>query len=196
MKRLMLSALALFALGACSARGSLALRISDAPPDTSKIASVFVTLSKVEVHLADVDETKDGDPADTSIDGDNKWVAVPLAAAEFDLIQLQGDATAALSELDLPEGKITQIRLFIDSAGRNEVVLKSGETCAMNVQAISPTGIKINHPFKAYDVKSGMITTVVLDFDLQESVSQEGACSYSLKPVIKIKIDKSKTTVK
>jgi hypothetical protein len=191
MKRLLLSALALFAFGACGARGSLALQISDAPPDMAKIASVFVTLSKVEVHLADVNETKDGEPADTSIDADNKWIEAPLAAREFDLVQLQGDATAALSGLDLPEGKLTQIRLFIDSAGRNEVVLKTGQTCAMNLNAVSQAGIKINHPFKAYEVKSGMLTTVVLDFDLASSVSEEGACAYSLKPVIKIKLDKS-----
>ncbi len=191
MRHLFLSALAGIALAACGSSGTLSLELTDAPPDTAKIASVFVTLSRVEAHRAEVDEKKDGDPNDSSIDNDDKWVTVPLPGKEFDLLELQNDTTAALGALDLPEGKVTQVRLFIDRAGRNEVLLKAGGVCPMDLQGVVSTGIKINHPFKAFDVKNGMLTKIVLDFDLMESVSEDGACQYSLKPVIKIKLDKS-----
>lgn len=78
-----------------------------------------VTLSKVEVHVAEADSRKDGDPNDASIDKDDRWESVELAQREHDFLKLQNDTTAALGELHLPEGKITQIRLFVDESGRN-----------------------------------------------------------------------------
>jgi hypothetical protein len=184
--------LALFTVmgGACSGGGTLALRITDAPPDTENMSAVVVTLSQVEAHYAGVDVSDDGGKKideDKDDDGDGGWRAFAGPARSFDLLALQNGVSEALGELELPAGKITQIRLHIDEAGPNVITLKSGQTCALDLRDVDKKGVKINHPFKALELKDGKRLEVVVDFDLEESVEMDGACAYRLKPVIKIK---------
>jgi len=185
---------------ACS-NTKVTLELTDAPPDTSNIEHVYVSLSHVDVHVAgddanddasDAGETDDDTTASTEDDsndgkGDGGWRTVTPKAGTFDLVALQNDVRAALGELELPSGKITQIRLFIDGSGRNEVVLASGQTCPLDLASVPPTGIKINHPFKALDVTDSSKLNLVVDFDLDESLEQAGTCAFTLKPVIKLK---------
>jgi hypothetical protein len=180
-----LAPLTSLSLVACSG-GSVVVELTDAPPDVGAIDHVYITLSEVEAHVVDKGDDSDGDPKNRDIDKDNKWQTVTARAGEIDLVALQNDVRRELGELELPDGKITQIRLHIDTSGRNAVVLKSGEECPLDTSGVDPTGIKINHPFKALDPEGGRMH-VVVDFDLKESVDQAGECSFSLKPVIKIK---------
>ena len=174
---------------------TVTVELTDAPPDMTTIEHVHVTLSRVEAHVADGDDDDDDDngPAEPGDDNDNDgdegsgWRTVAAPAGTFDLVALQNDVRAKLGELELPSGKITQIRLFIDTAGKNDVVLTSGETCALDLSAVPPTGVKINHPFKALDVEDSSELRIVVDFDLKSSLDQSGSCSFALKPVIKLK---------
>jgi hypothetical protein len=189
---------------ACGSNTKVTLELTDAPPDTSTIAHVYVSLNHVDVHVAGDDESDDagtdaekskdtGSETDTESDtsdgedGGGGWRTVAEKAGTFDLMALRNDVRAALGELDLPSGKITQIRLFIDATGQNEVVLSSGQTCALDLSSVPPTGIKINHPFKALDVKDSSKLNLVVDFDLSQSIDQAGTCSFTLKPVIELK---------
>ncbi len=185
---------AAFWLVACGSSTKVTLELTDAPPDTAAIAHVFVSLERVEVHVAgddeavsDADAESAGGDANGAEDGPGGWRTVTPKAGTFDLVGLQNDVRASLGELDLPSGKLTQIRLFIDGAARNEVVLTSGTTCSLDLSNVPPTGIKINHPFKALDVSESSRLTLVVDFDLNESLDQTAACSFALKPVIKLK---------
>jgi hypothetical protein len=179
---------------ACS-NTKVTLELTDAPPDTSNIEHVYVSLNHVDVHVAGDDANDDApDAGDASSDDesdtgehDSGWRTVTPKAGTFDLVALQDDVRAALGELELPSGKITQIRLFIDGAGRNEVVLASGQSCPLDLASVPPTGIKINHPFKALDVTDSSKLNLVVDFDLDESLEQAGTCAFTLKPVIKLK---------
>ncbi|WP_373048441.1 DUF4382 domain-containing protein [Vulgatibacter sp.] len=176
-------------LAACGGGGTLSLRLTDAPPDTENMESVFVTIGRVEAHVVDHDEkTHDDDAMDHAADGDKKWqtIALPEGAAErtFDLLALQNGVSAFLGE-DGVDGKVTQIRLWIDEAGRNEVLMKDGATCVMQVKDADKP-VKINHPFKAIAV-DGDEREVTIDMDVKESVTMEGTCAYTFKPVIKIK---------
>jgi len=158
----------------------------------ASLAHVELTLARVEVHVAGDDGNDPSQvPADHEKDKDEGggagWQTVAAPAGTFDLIALQNDVRATLGTLELPDGKITQIRLFMDPNGKNQVELTSGETCAIDLSAVPPTGIKINHPFKALDVEESSELNLVVDFDLKESLDQTGACSFSLKPVIKLK---------
>jgi hypothetical protein len=200
---LVTSVAAVFGLVACGSSTKVTLELTDAPPDTAAIEHVFVSLERVEVHVAGSDASEDeqgksedasdaGDEADSggssgADDGPGGWRTVAAKAGTFDLVGLQNDVRATLGELDLPNGKITQIRLFIDGAGKNEVVLTTGATCALDLSNVPPTGIKINHPFKALDVAGSSKLTLVVDFDLSESLEQADACAFTLKPVIKLK---------
>jgi hypothetical protein len=71
--------------------------------------------------------------------------------------------------------------------GKNQVELTSGQVCPLDLASVPPTGIKINHPFKALDVEDSSELNLVVDFDLKESLDQAGTCSFALKPVIKLK---------
>jgi hypothetical protein len=193
---LCLAPLSLIACGSTK----VTVELTDAPPDMATLEHVQVTLSRVEVHVAggdaaDDDEADDDDEKssdkDTSEDADDGegsgWRTVAAPAGTFDLVALQNDVRAKLGELELPSGKITQIRLFIDPNGTNQVVLAGGETCALDLSAVPPTGVKINHPFKALDVEDSSELHLVVDFDLKSSLDQTGSCAFALKPVIKLK---------
>jgi len=191
---LCLAPLLLLACGSTTVK----VELTDAPPDMATLEHVLVTLSRVEVHVAGGDaddDDEDGDDGkssakDASGDDDGEgsgWRTVAAPAGTFDLVALQNDVRAKLGELELPSGKITQIRLFIALDGTNQVVLASGETCALDLSAVPPTGVKINHPFKALDVEDSSELRLVVDFDLKSSLDQTGSCSFALKPVIKLK---------
>jgi hypothetical protein len=192
--------LASFLLVACGTT-TVHVELTDAPPDTDSIEHVFVSLSRVEAHVAGGDGENGGDKNDKSDDpaddGDDQgdsgggWRTVTAKAGTFDLLALRNDVRATLGDLELPDGKITQIRLFIAPEARNEVVLVGGQHCALELSGVPPTGVKINHPFKAIDVTTSDEIRVVIDFDAKESLDANGACSFALRPVIKLKqVDK------
>lgn len=196
--------LALFLPTACGGTTTVTVQLTDAPPDVSAIEHVSVSLEHVDVHVAGADAAGDDgaapagsehgsadDESAGSGDGSSRdgggWRTVTAKAGTFDLVALQNDVRATLGELELPDGKITQIRLFIDPAGKNEVELANGDTCALDLSRVPPTGIKIIHPFKALDVTDSSKLTLVVDFDLAQSLDQSGACAFALDPVIDLK---------
>jgi hypothetical protein len=168
---------------ACGSNGSTAvLRVMDAPPQGVTAVKVFVATAGV--HVVDADGAKGADPADTSIDKDSQWQSLDLNQA-IDLMAHQGEGAAALlGELPLPQGKITQIRLVLDTT-QPQIVTQNGVDCAMDTSQVPPTGIKINHPFKAFDSKDGARNEILMDFDLGESLKASGGC-FRLEPVIKL----------
>jgi hypothetical protein len=173
--------LALSMLLGCSGTGTLSLHLTDAPPDTENMSAVMVTIASVEVHLAGVGDDKE------KADDDSGWRILDRPPQSYDLLRLQNDVTAELGAMELPEGKITQIRLHLDPAGMNEVRLVRGDVCPLDLTNVGKTGVKINHPFKAFPIEAGRTTTAVVDFDVKESVSKDADCVYRLHPVIKLK---------
>ncbi len=182
-----LASSSMLALAACGGGTTLTVDITDAPPDIASLAHVYVSLDAVEVHVVDKTDKDEGDPGNQSIDKDDKWQEVTARAGTIDLMALRDGATQTLGELGLEEGKITQIRLFVDGSGRNEVELEDGQVCPLDLTAVDQGGVKINHPFKAIDLPDGERVRVVVDFDLTESVDQAGACAFALHPVLKLK---------
>ena len=181
--RAVLGGLILAGSVACGSDGSTAiLKVMDAPPQGVTAVKVFV--ASADVHVVDADKAKDADPTDTTIDKDDKWQTLELNQ-EIDLMAHQGEGAAALlGELPLPQGKITQIRLLLDTT-QPQAVTQNGVDCAMDVSQVPPTGIKINHPFKAFDSKDGTKTEILMDFDVAESLKASGSC-FRLEPVIKL----------
>lgn len=173
---------------ACSKGGTASFALTDAPADLAGVTAINITLSSIQAHVAGKEEDKNGDPNDRSIDDDGKWVTLTPAVKAFDLMKLTNDATAALGQLDLPEGKITQLRLFLDTSkpANNQVVL-GAQTCPLDTSRVDVKGIKINHPFKALAVNGGGKVEVTVDFIASDSITKTGDCLYVVNPVIKIK---------
>ncbi len=144
-------------------KGTLVMQITDAPADLN-IEKALVTISGVEVHLADGDEN-----ATTG------WMTVVSEEQTFDLLQLVG-VTELLGQTQLEAGKYTQVRLSVTSAK----VTIDGMEYDLEVPSDK---LKL---VKGFDIVAGETTTLTLDFDAKESVVATGAGKYLLKPTIKI----------
>ena len=177
------------ALAACGRGGTVAIELTDAAPILSTLDKVEVSLSKVEVQSqyschggrGDHDQTKGSDD-----EQNGRWETVNEQAGTFDLLSLQNDVTAPLGEVDV-WGEITQIRMHIDLAGTNQVVMSDGQVCPLDMSRVPSGGVDISHDFEAIEPPRDGRATVVVDFDIEKSLDQSGPCSFALQPVLTIK---------
>ncbi|MES2800624.1 MAG: DUF4382 domain-containing protein [Bacteroidota bacterium] len=155
------------ALVSCDKQGQskMTVRMTDAPGD---FEHVFVDVQEVQVHYSG-----GGNPG--------AWVSLQTNAGIYDLLTLQNGITTVLApNTVIPSGKITQIRLILNT--QNSVVV-DGLTFPLQTSSATQTGLKINlntvlDPGEDYEV--------LLDFDAEKSIVLEGNGSYSLKPTIKV----------
>ena len=144
-------------------KGTLLLKITDAPGDLN-ISEALITISFVEVHIA--------------AGGNNssaEWVTVINETQQFDLIMLE-NVTDILGSQTLEIGIYTQIRLHVDEA------LVTIDNVQYNLEIPSKT-VKLVHQFV---IEPEDTTTLILDFDIQESVHKTGSDKYILQPTIQV----------
>lgn len=186
-KRLMSPLLSLCAVGllasGCASEGpSIQLSLMDAPP--KDVTAVKIYVASMDVHV-DGKAAKDADPADATIDDSKKWVSL-IVGKEIDLVQHQGETAAdVLGSLDLPEGKITQIRLRLDTTKPNTATVK-GVDCNLDTSKVAAKGIKINHVFKAFTVGESDTLEALVDFELDKSLKDDGKGCFVLEPKLKL----------
>ena len=215
MKRL-LAAIAPLLFAACSGSGTVHVDLnsdesqltnaltdsrSDAlsgSSDLSAVKSIKVTITEIRVHLADVDHSDDV-KEDEAKDDDGGWHTVSTVPQTFDLLTIKADAVRPLGDIELPEGKITQIRLKLKTDGDNgsgaeRIVGAVTELDDTKCDLIAPKsvvnpGLKISGVFKAAKVDKGGKHTVVVNLQLKGDPREtlNGVCAYRIKPVIKFK---------
>lgn len=148
--------------------GQLILKITDGPDDLN-ISKALITISQVEVHLSAFGENDN----DTNVTAG--WYTVVNYSQTFDLINLT-DAVKFFGSANLTSGWYTQIRLHID-----DVIITIDN---IDYNCSIPSGsIKIVRPF---GIQNNQSTTLIMDFDVQQSVIDKGNGHYSFKPVIRI----------
>jgi len=161
-------------------------------------SAVYITISKIQVHLAGEDEETEGE-----------WIELELKNGEtiFDLIELKNEGLSVLlSEVELEPGKYAQIRLFVteaniwieivneeskekivsDSDIEKDIIVESSESYeehSLNIPSNLQTGLKLIHPFEIVDSEETVLT---IDFDAEKSIIKTGNGNYKLKPVIKV----------
>jgi len=143
--------------------GTLTLKITDAPGELN-ISKALVTIPYVEVHIA--------------AGGNNstaEWKTVVNESQQFDLIQLE-NVTDILGNTSLNVGIYTQIRLHIAEA------LVTIDGVEYDLEIPSKT-IKLVHQFI---IEPQETTTLILDFDIKESVHKTGSNKYILQPTIRV----------
>lgn len=161
---------------------SLSFALFDAPPEG--VTSVRLSIAAIQVHVDGLDATATPAPEDASIDNDGKWKSLPVDAV-IDLVQHQGEAAAKnLGEIRLPEGKITQLRLLVDKTKPNQATW-NGADCDLDLSKINDNGIKVNHAFKAVEARNDDHLGLYVDFDLGQSLKQQGSC-FEVRPVLKL----------
>jgi hypothetical protein len=104
-------------------------------------------------------------------------------AGVYNLLDFTGGLDTLLGTIDLPEGKISQIRLVL---GSNNSLVINGETIELKVPSGSESGLKL---LVNEQISGGVTYKYVLDFDASRSVVAQGNGKYSLKPVIRMFTD-------
>jgi hypothetical protein len=176
------------AFAACGGGENTAtLHLMDAPPEG--VTAVKLTVAAMQLHVV---PGKDGPSSSSAADDDSiddhedAWRSLTVGR-QIDLVQHQGETAAdVLGELGLPEGKITQIRLVLDtSEPANNVATFRGADCTLDVAKVAKKGIKIPHAFKAFQARADGRTSVWVDFELDKSLKSSGDC-FELEPKLKL----------
>lgn len=164
--------------------GTLRVSMTDAP--ACGYDAVNVTVSKVRIHQSS-----------NAAENDGGWTDITLAPArKINLLNLTNGVLEELGQATLPAGRYTQLRLVLDTgtgigagagAGArpaNSVVPSAtGTEVALETPSAAQSGIKLTGNF---DVASGQLADVVLDFDACKSVVRKGNGAYVLKPVVSV----------
>ena len=128
---------------------------------------INIVVTRVEVHKVDADSN-------------SGWFVINNIPATYDLLLLRNGASVILGNTSLDAGLYTQIRLIIGS-GSNIVV--DGVTYPLEIPSGEQTGVKLNHQF---EIQSGLLYELLLDFDAARSIILTGNGQYKLKPVIRV----------
>ena len=142
---------------------TLHVRLTDAP---GAYEAVNVEVKGIQVPYAQ---------GDTSAG----WQAFPMTSRVYNLLDLSNGKDTLLGSMQLPVGKISQIRLLL---GNNNSVTVGGVTYPLATPSAQQSGLKLK-------VKAELIRdidyTVLLDFDAGRSIVQTGTGAYKLKPVLR-----------
>jgi hypothetical protein len=139
------------------------VRLTDAPGD----------FEEVNIDIQDVQVNADSSSSGgwMSLDVKNKGV--------YNLLKLTNGLDTLLGDIQLPEGKISQIRLIL---GTNNSVKAGGVSTVLKTPSAQQSGLKIQvHT----SLKAGVNYIITLDFDAARSIVTAGNGSFNLKPVIR-----------
>jgi hypothetical protein len=142
---------------------TLHVRLTDAPADFDE---VNIDIQGVLVH------SKEGVQ-------ESGWIALNVENGVYNLLELSNGLDTLLGVVELPAGKISQIRLLL---GNNNTVMVNGELFPLATPSAQQSGLKLNVNAQ---LKAGVTYTILLDFDAALSVVEKGNGTYSLKPVIR-----------
>lgn len=117
----------------------------------------------------------------SSDQGDDGWQQLPVNAGIYNLLEFANGMDTLLSTVELPAGKVSQLRLIL---GDNNTIVVSGSTLPLPLYTPSAqtSGLKFNiHA----DLVEGVEYKLWIDFDCARSVVVTGNIEYKLKPVIR-----------
>ena len=150
------------------------VRLVDAPGDYD---NVFIDVEAVVVkYNDDFIEGEFEDDDYISVDGE---LELDTDDKVYDLLELTGGAYAILADEDIPAGSISQIRLIL---GDDNTVVVGGTTYPLQTPSAQQSGLKVQFN---QNLEAGEIYTLVLDFNVEESIVEQGNGGYLLKPVIR-----------
>ena len=157
-----LAALAFFQVS-CSkdSNARLEVRLTDSPGDYQE---VNIDIQDVQVN---------------SSEGNSGWISLDIKKGIYDIRKLTNGIDTLMGTVELPAGKIQQIRLVL---GPDNSVKVNGQVYDLVTPSAQSSGLKLNlHA----DLSEGITYKILLDFDAGKSIVMRGNGSYSLKPVIR-----------
>lgn len=138
--------------------------LTDAPGDYQE---VNIDIQEVQIH------SEGGDSS-------SGWVSLNVVSGVYNLLTLTNGLDTLLGEADVPEGRISQIRLIL---GDSNSVMVDSVLMPLTVPSGQQSGLKLNvHA----DLDAGFTYVFTLDFDAARSIVLRGNGTYALKPVIRV----------
>lgn len=171
-------------------KGTLSVKLTDAPFPVSLVDQALVTIDKIEIRSKTTTATTTTTTATTTDAGDETKFTVLYEGdgKVFDLLDLQNGITAELLSMDLPAGSYDLIRMHIVSS---KVNLKDGTSFDMKIPSGTSSGLKIKITPDLV-IESGVESEVLLDFDVSKSFitqgnmkSPHGIKGFLFKPVLR-----------
>ncbi|PSL45736.1 uncharacterized protein DUF4382 [Chitinophaga niastensis] len=140
--------------------------------------SVYLTdaPSNYDAVLIDIQDTQ----VNNSTDPDNGWQSLHLLRpGVYDLLKFKNGVDTVLASVDIPAGKISQIRLIL---GANNSVVIGGGAYPLKTPSAQQSGLKLNIQAQ---LVAGIEYKLWIDFDTKRSIVVTGNNNYILKPVIR-----------
>jgi hypothetical protein len=162
----MLASMAMWLMGCGeseSTNSKIEVWLTDAPGDYQE---VNIDLTAIEVH------TEDGD-------AESGWISLNANEGVYNLLDLTNGIDTLIGNIEIPAGKISQIRLKL---GENNSIKVGGETYDLSTPSAQQSGLKIQ---VHQELKAGITYKILLDFDVARSIVLTGNGTYKLKPVIR-----------
>ncbi len=116
---------------------------------------------------------------------DNGWNSLDDAnTGVYDLLELTGGLDVVLADVELPAGRLSQLRLIL---GDDNTVKVNGSLNDLKTPSGQQSGLKIQINT---DLEAGVTYTILLDFDAARSVVKAGnSGQFLLKPVISATVE-------
>ncbi len=146
----------------------LMVNLIDAPADYDK---VLVDIIDVQVNVSTEEE-------EDSVGG---WQSLEnFDPGLIDLLKLTGGNSEFLGSMQLPTGRINQIRLVL---GENNSLHIGEEVFPLDTPSSMQSGLKV---LVHQDIVQGVVYDLTIDFDAAKSIVQAGnSGQYNLKPVLR-----------
>ncbi len=147
----------------------MAVRLTDAPGD----------YDAVNIDVENVVIKYNGDTEDE----DDVMISSDVNAGVYDLLELTGGSNVLLVDDQVSAGSLSQIRLIL---GDNNTITVGEDTFPLATPSAQQSGLKVQVNETLQD---GVFYEFLLDFDVDESIVEQGNGGYSLKPVIRASVE-------
>lgn len=170
-------------------RGTLAVRLTDAPFPTDSASSVDIFVVRVDGRLSAADSAE----ATQDSAGTNGWSTLAEPNMSVNLLAYQNGASLPLGTATLTEGSYHGFRLIIDPSKSsmtltNGMILSGTSSPSISFPSGSRTGIKIVLT-QPVEIVASDTTTMLIDFDVANSFVLRGNTILQngllFKPVVK-----------
>jgi|GEM_PF-6133549 len=147
--------------------GRIVVNLIDAPGDYEEVNIEFI---QVDVRVAE-DDTTQG------------WHTIAVDTTRANLLELTDGNYTVLADSTVPVGNYTEVRLLLSE---NNTVKVDGQLHELKVPSGYTSGLKLKHSF---EITSGIVYSVTIDFDADRSIVETGNGGYKLKPVLRMTVD-------
>jgi hypothetical protein len=112
--------------------------------------------------------------------GSDSWKEIPITPGVYNLLEFRNGFDTLLGSIELPAGKISQIRLVL---GNNNSLKEGAVIHKLETPSAQQSGLKLN---VQTELTEGITYKLWIDFDAARSIVKAGnSGKYLLKPVIR-----------